>query len=250
MLSTSRSVASPLLRRLHGESVPQHRDVLRMSVSSDGFVAGPPCVDFSLLGDGAGMTGIHGSLMGHTLSIIKELSHRGDRPLRWIVLENVAALGYDRKCGNALNAIRAWWSEHMPHWTNLVVWKVDSLDCGLAQRRNRLFLVAFERAFANMVGGLPGAPPLLAKRPLVDFLVDDQQRYSGHDRPLTTKQQGYLDSYMRLFEARAAPEPLVVAIADVSRNPMERKASACRRSLYVSPSALLKCLVFGVASFR
>lgn len=88
------------LKRLHGSAMPIRANLLNMapsdSTSSDGFFAGPPCVDLSWLGGGKGIGGHNCSWTLRTLEMIFELSNRRGRPLRWVILEIASAIPWER----------------------------------------------------------------------------------------------------------------------------------------------------------
>lgn len=213
-----------VLDRLHGSGTARCEDIMNIKLQqwadSEGLMCGPPCVDFSMQGNGEGLYGAHGSLFGHTLGMIKGLSHRR-RKLRWIVLENVVAIGYNRAGGNALHEIMQWWSENMPHWTELAVWILDAQDFGLAQRRRRCFLVAFESDFASVVGGLPAEPAKMEKVSLSDFLLDHAPNGRFFNHGLSELQRTNLAEYEQVFgESDCADSEL--AVVDISRSPKSR----------------------------
>ena len=107
--------------------------------------------------------------------MVKELSSRDERPLRWIIMENVMSITYNRKSGNALEEINQWWSENMSHWEPLAVWRVNAVECLLPQSRTRVFLVSQERQYSDMVSGMPSGPAVCFDEEiklLEPFLVD------------------------------------------------------------------------------
>lgn len=153
-----RLVACNLLRKLHGRQVASPRDFRSVNpddiMSCEGLIGGAPCVSFSTLGKLGGLNDAHGDLFIEQLKMVKALAGRVVRPLRWMLLENVWAITFQRQGSSAWDAIQAWWCKEMPGWTPVQLWKLDAKDCGLPQARVRCFMVAFDRRFADVVGGL------------------------------------------------------------------------------------------------
>ena len=217
----SRKSCIPILDTLHGKGIAQCRDISLMCPAdwddSEGLMGGPPCIPFSMLGHGGGLGSAIGSLMLGTLEAVKNVSNRKHRPLRFMVLENVRAVMYNRKNGNALTDIKALWAANMPHWTELLVWDLRCESFGLPQQRNRVFLVAFEQDFARAVG-MPNQPVAFATPAVLeDFLLLAGDATMGA-RVLTAQQQLNLRKFKAVF--RKVKDPFSnLAIVDVSRRP-------------------------------
>ena len=84
-------VCCVVLSGLHRRVVtPTDARSLDMStlVSCDGVIGTAPCQDFSRQGLGAGTRGLNGSLSLLQLEMIHELASRGDRKLKWVLLES------------------------------------------------------------------------------------------------------------------------------------------------------------------
>ena len=234
-----------VLDRLHGPGVTKCVDIADVAPSDwegcQGLVSGPPCIDFTMMGGGAGMDGQHGGLFQKLLEAIKDLANRPRGKLRWICLENVWALTYNRATGNALTCILEWWAEHMPSWTELKVYRVDARDAGLAQRRTRVIMIAFEKEFHRVVGGFPDKIPTLPHMPLVDALLDvDSDEEPEHK--ITELQAGNIRGFMTQFASMPVQRDVTkklnhlqwqthhmassLAVVDASRRPLKRGHSS------------------------
>jgi hypothetical protein len=121
-----------------------------------------------------------------------------------------------------LDQLNAWWAVHMPHWTELHVWRVNAEDYGLPQRRNRVILVAFDLQFANLVGGVPDVPKACSPVALESFLMDQGVKGPFDMAPLSKKQKDNFMGYLTGFNASSASQA-VLAVVDLSRNPMVKK---------------------------
>ena len=166
------------LNQVHGKAVAKTINICNLMPEdwddSQGLFSGPPCIDFSSMGKCAGYDGKHGTLFERLLAVIRDLATRAaQQKLRYVVLENVYAITFNRKkSGNAFLRIRGWWAEHMPDWTPFRLYRMDARDTGLAQRRDRVFLVSFQRDFNEIVGGMPETLPQFPHQSLQDALLD------------------------------------------------------------------------------
>jgi len=111
----------------------------------------------------------------------------------------------------------------MPNWTDLAVWDLCATKAGLPQRRQRLFLVAFSRDFADLVGGLPEKPEEMPMAPLEGFLevsgmYDVPSKGSNNERHLAVYQN-------KFREALQGVAPPCYAIMNVSRDPTKKTFS-------------------------
>jgi site-specific DNA-cytosine methylase len=182
---------------------------------SDGFFSGPPCQDFSGLGQRAGVNGFRGSLLFDTLRVIKHLSERPGRPLKWIILENVKALCHNTRAGNVLHDVKEWWAEHMAGWTSLAVWVLNARDFGLAQQRDRVFLIAFSRDVVDAVG-FPEPPAKLPPVHLKEFLAEPGELSLDGSSGLTVQQRVNLHEYSALYDKVSQESEF--AVVDVGRS--------------------------------
>ena len=123
--------ACAVLRRLPGHVVwpttieecpPQTLD------SSDGCIGTAPCITFSKAGNGENFFAYSGSLFIRQLEAIKELAQRKDRPLKWVLLENVwhimSVNSTTKK--RPWDFVTEWWRNNMPGWSCLMPWKVNA----------------------------------------------------------------------------------------------------------------------------
>ena len=215
-----------VLTELHGAGVAKQRDIHTYPASSwepsDGLMAGSPCVAFSRIGRRGGFDTAEGRLFLTLLERVQTLSH-GARPLRWCVLEMVKGIQSPGKGDNPLSFLKEWWAREMPHWTDLAVWDLCATKAGLPQRRQRLFLVAFSRDFADLVGGLPEKPEEMPMAPLEGFLgvsgmYDVPSKGSNNERHLAVYQN-------KFREAPQGVAPPSYAIMNVSRDPTKKTFS-------------------------
>ena len=178
---------------------------------SDGLFGTAPCQSFSKLGKNEGFAADNGMLFYEQLRMVKVLSRR-KRPLRWVVMENVESiLGY-------LEPIQNWWSENMPHWTELQTLSVDCADCNLPHRRRRVFLVVFDSAVLMHAGGAKISDMKVRKMPRVD--LEDWLDESGTSAlvrgGLSRAMMINAEGYTKRMEERGVKHLCVV---DVSRSP-------------------------------
>jgi len=184
------------VERLHGPGSITIGDIkqviLSSLVSSDGLIGGAPCPDFSTLGSGAGIEGSRGSLFFEQLKMVKELASRTDRPLKWVLMENVKGLLVHRHNGCPFNTICEWWDEHMIQtWMPLMYFCVDARDCSLPQSRTRVWVYAFSRMFAATVGGNLPTPRVHPRVCVCDFLEPPnelEQRTMTFDNIITIQE--------------------------------------------------------------
>lgn len=217
-----RRSACQVLGALHGVGVPMQRDIMKIELHdfacSEGFIGGAPCVSFSGLGNRKGLDDSRGDLFFRQLSIIKELAGRQHRPLRWVLLENVWAITFRRNGSSAWDSISAWWAREMKGWTQLHLWKLDARACGLPQSRTRCFLVAFDRRFSDVVGGVPPCPAPNGRADLEPFLLHTEDLTDSKGRDLSDIQKANVGAFRAVFQDRARGRP-ALAIVDASRRP-------------------------------
>jgi len=188
-----RRSACKVLLSLHAKEAVLNCNVEDVELSllkdSDGMVASPPCISFSSLGDHVGMACQDAQLWLKAIGVAKELaSPERKRRLKWVIFGNVLRVEHDTKQGKAFDTIQAHWVEVMHGWTELHRWRGNARSAGLPQSRGRLFLVASEKAYSEIVGGVP-PPPWLRKLDMVkltDFLLP---MVSCQDKPQPTEIQ-------------------------------------------------------------
>lgn len=182
------------------------RNLERVDVICGGF----PCQDLSLAGKGAGLSGERSGLWYEYARIIGEL-----RP-RFVVIENVAALlrrGFDEVLSQ-LDALG-----YDAEWSCIRV-----SDVGGSHRRDRLFVIAWERGVANPALG-HGArqdrriedrgQPLGA--PERKGLLDSSAPARASSKSQLTEQQRAL--YERAYAAAGKRTPAPAAVGRVGREP-------------------------------
>lgn len=108
------------------------RSISRLPSGIEVVVGGFPCQDLSSVGPKTGIAGTRSSLVGEIIRLI------ADRPVPWVILENVPFL-LDLDKGRALRLITSALEELGYTWAYRVI---DAQCFGLPQRRRRWFLVA------------------------------------------------------------------------------------------------------------
>jgi DNA (cytosine-5)-methyltransferase 1 len=108
------------------------RSISRLPSGIEVVVGGFPCQDLSSVGPKSGIAGTRSSLVGEIIRLI------ADRPVPWVILENVPFL-LDLDKGRALRLITSALEELGYTWAYRVI---DAQCFGLPQRRRRWFLVA------------------------------------------------------------------------------------------------------------
>jgi DNA (cytosine-5)-methyltransferase 1 len=118
----------------HWPDTPLHRDVqtLRSIPRADVVTAGFPCQDLSQAGRTAGIGGKRSSLVGEVFRLIKR-----NKP-RWLVLENVRNM-LALEGGQAMRFLVDELESQGYRWAYRLV---DSRSSGVAQRRQRVLMVA------------------------------------------------------------------------------------------------------------
>eukprot|EP00959_Pyramimonas_sp_CCMP1952_P238929 4993019-Pyramimonas_sp.AAC.1 len=230
-----RPECKPVLDSLHRQNITMvgliHEIPNTSLMTSHGLIAGPPCPDFSLQGTGAGLDGAHGSAFLDLLDLIKHLARQAEGlRLRWVVLESVWSITYTHEGGeNNLLRIRHWWLSNMPDWTDFSVIRMDARDSGMAQRRDRAFLISFQKDFAQVTGTIDCPPAAMDHGRLEDVLEDVEPNHV--ERGVTALQEdsivNYLDKFKnmgrgnifktRWFDSKYPDSDL--AIVDASRRP-------------------------------
>ena len=125
------------------------------------------------MGTHVGLDGKHGSLMQVTLQRIKYLARQTESlRLRWVCLENVPGITFKKKSGTVFKNMQEWWRANMKDWTDLKIIRMDARDSGLAQRRDRVFIVSFQEDFAAVTGDMTDKPIALPHQSLQDVLQD------------------------------------------------------------------------------
>ena len=168
--------------------------------SSDGLFGGPPCIAFSMLGKGEGLYSVKGEPFLQCLAMIQVLANREERPLKWVVLENVKAFMYERSSGSAAEEVRKWWAEYMKAWTPLEPYLVNANECHSAQDRARVFLISFALDFAEAVGGLPEKPMVCQTPRLEPFLLPLSVVDEHSKRKPTPKMKKNIEGFARHFK--------------------------------------------------
>ena len=117
----------------------------------------------------------------------------------------------------------AWWTENMPHWTDLRLQLVNARNCGLPQNRPRAMIYSHCKVYDEVVGAMPEDPVVLPELDLEDFLaaVADLKmikRLTDH----TDLQQQNLDRFNHRFEEMIIQQGFssdqdIHAIVDASR---------------------------------
>jgi site-specific DNA-cytosine methylase len=106
-----RPAACAVLTKLYGGEKVVPRDITKVALadlqSCEGFVGAAPCTTFSLLGGGSGLESGTGQLFMKQLVMAAALANRGDRKLRWVVIENVEAILYKRASGCTIDVAQA-----------------------------------------------------------------------------------------------------------------------------------------------
>jgi len=110
-----------------------------------GIVGGPPCPDFSNGGKHAGGTGEQGRLTRSFVEIIGRI-----RP-HYFVIENVAGLQRFRKHRWFLNRQTAYLRRERGYAVDLKI--LNSLELGVPQNRERLFVVGFRKSLVKRALG-------------------------------------------------------------------------------------------------
>jgi DNA (cytosine-5)-methyltransferase 1 len=136
----------------HFADAPIHGDVrtLRSLPKVDAVVAGFPCQNLSLAGNNHGIFGSESGLISEVFRLIS----RRRAPVRWLILENVPFMLWQKK-GHAIRHITDELDRLGFRWAYRVV---DARAFGLPQRRRRVLLVASrtedprEVLFADDVG--------------------------------------------------------------------------------------------------
>jgi len=107
-----------------------------------GVIGGPPCVDFCIGGKNQGANGLNGQLLKVFADMIKEL-----RP-DFFVIENVPGLLRIKKHKAFFRRIIRGLKEK-PHRYRVAVKIVSSLEVGVPQNRERLFIIGFTGELAR-----------------------------------------------------------------------------------------------------
>ena len=100
-----------------------------------GFIGGPPCPDFSVAGKNKGFSGINGQLTTDYINLIIK------RQPAFFLFENVKGLYRTQKHRNYYEILK---QKLKPHYT-LFDGIVNSLEYGVPQYRDRLFLIGFHK---------------------------------------------------------------------------------------------------------
>lgn len=108
-----------------------------LSRSIEIVTAGFPCQDLSQAGRTAGLSGAQSGLIGEVFRLLSARK-RSRRPVPWVILENVPFM-LQLGGGRAIRAIVDEFERFGYRWAYRVV---DSNSFGLAQRRERMYLVA------------------------------------------------------------------------------------------------------------
>ena len=109
-----------------------------------GYIAGPPCPDFSLAGKHKGHEGTNGRLTGIYFNTIST-----NKP-HWFLFENVKGLWKTRKS-------KAYYEQIVKQLTNSGYWitakLINCMDYGVPQERERVILIGFHRKIMNRTKG-------------------------------------------------------------------------------------------------
>jgi DNA (cytosine-5)-methyltransferase 1 len=108
-----------------------------LPASTQIVTAGFPCQDLSQAGRTAGLAGHRSGLIGEVFRLLEKRRNAG-YPVEWVVVENVPFM-LQLGGGAAMRAIITEFERLGYRWAYRVV---DSFSFGLAQRRERVFLVA------------------------------------------------------------------------------------------------------------
>ncbi|MFW5833900.1 MAG: DNA cytosine methyltransferase, partial [Pseudomonadota bacterium] len=158
LLSENWNEAAAVLRQ-HFAGVPLHADVATLDALPEGIevvTAGFPCTDLSQAGRTAGIEGAASGLVAHVFRLLR------DRPVAWLVLENVRnMLVLDR--GRAMAFLIHALEELGFRWAYRLV---DSRFSGVPQRRHRVLFVAspIHDPRAVLFADEAGPPPASALR--------------------------------------------------------------------------------------
>ncbi|HYC44841.1 MAG TPA: DNA (cytosine-5-)-methyltransferase [Burkholderiales bacterium] len=143
--------------RAHFPDIPLKKDIVKLKAlpsEVELVAAGFPCQDLSQAGLTAGLRGHRSGLIGEVFRLL-EKRKKARRPVPWVVIENVPFM-LQLNGGRAIRAIIDEFERLGYRWAYRVI---DSFSFGLAQRRERVYLVA-------SVVGDPAAVLLADDRPL------------------------------------------------------------------------------------
>ena len=195
--------------------------------TAHGVVAGPSCPPFSRQGQ---QKGWHDSRSGSflaTLQCIREQAARPNSALIFFCVENVLGLGdvpkgetqspRDEVVDYLVSELGSSWSV----WS----WKVNSLDCGLPQCRQRLMICGrLGRAFLTPIPRMEPACFKFQSIPL-DKIFEPTGPELSIEAKLTPRMQANLD-YYRTKHAECAPGTIIVC--DLSRAPNKARKPVSR----------------------
>ena len=199
------------------------------------LMSGPPCQHNTFIGARGGLFDADRSdPFFRLLEAAQELDRRGK--LLVLCIENSPAILMPYKGPNYFMALQSWWSERMPHWTPLEVWRLDANQCGRPLNRNRVFLLACPKRFAEICmsqklqqeAELCHATPFMRPTPeapvrLEDFVDGSLPGFAFDD--MTDKMQQNAFAWRDIFEKKlvaqreAGERVSQVGTVDLSRCP-------------------------------
>ena len=198
-------------------------------------VCGPPCPPFSSCGRRLAMQDVRARPFERCIEVICELDNRrrqgqATRDLCFFLLENVAGICFkpNRDKPSALDMLMATLRERLKqHWLISAI-RVNTLDYGLPQNRDRIYIIGRRASLYQM--HIPRVPPCFARQAMPRDLLDTHDNELGHQTDLQSDCLAKMkDLYKTAMNDKANRGSF--AFVEVNRDPTKRTVWGCQRAL-------------------
>jgi DNA (cytosine-5)-methyltransferase 1 len=203
--------------------IPENKaEIIKLASSSKNdklplfVLGGPPCQGYSTAGNKRTMEDPRNWLFSDYCDILKALSPDG------FVFENVTGL-INMQGGQVLEMVK---SELSKYADRLIIWKLDTENYGIPQRRSRLIIIG------DNTGLIPMTPPNavsslgikedmfteLPRTPSVKEALDDlPSLIPGEDGSSKSYRNGPTTAYQRLMRGLSTPQEYIYSLSQSSR---------------------------------
>ena len=198
-------------------------------------VCGPPCPPFSSCGRRLAMQDVRARPFERCIEVICELDNRfrqgqATRELCFFLLENVAGIGFkpNRDTPSALDMLMATLRERLKqHWLISAI-RVNTLDYGLPQNRDRIYIIGRRANLYQM--HVPRVPPCFARQVMPRDLLDTHDNELGQQTDLQSDCLAKMkDLYKTAMNDKVNRGSF--AFVEVNRDPTKRTVWGCQRAL-------------------
>ena len=190
------------------------------------IVAGPPCPPWSKLGRRESFDDKRSAVLWRVIDIVTHQARTGSLGL--FVVENVESLTHKNKAAGGrapVNIILEDLNSNLPSGWNVASVVCDSMDFGVPQRRNRVYIVGHS---VQLFGPAAFTLPLpLTKQVSLNTLLERLPAAEKQASKNTEQQQQNLDDWKKLYKdlmLDTGSGTNSVAVVDISRTPSGRTA--------------------------